>query len=270
MIRAIALSLALLIGIGAIVPLMTDYAEAGPRKQRKYKQKKKKLKKYSKAWWREYRKKKKRQQAVAKRKRLLRLRQLRLARAAQENKNTDPLARPSVVKNAKKSEDTGEAVLPTGEKAPQGWKKAQTSPGELQFRVDDGNGAQIGSASISVVGPATGDDVTSGRNKSLAGVPQASLRRTVIDRMIRENGWVVNDYQKEVNGKKVYVVVAQSQAGNGRVQSRMFYFTEVEGRIYSVATNAATEDAERLAEESEKVINSLQNRTRTVQQASKE
>ncbi|HQU85770.1 MAG TPA: hypothetical protein PKY59_21720 [Pyrinomonadaceae bacterium] len=270
MIRAIALSLALLIGIGAIIPLATNYAEAGPRKHRKYKQKKNKYRKYSKAWWREYRKKKKRQQTIAARKRALRLQQLRLAKAAQENKETDPMTRPAFVKAAKKTEDTGEALLPTGDKAPEGWKKSQASSGELQFRVDDGNGSQIGSAAISVVGPAMGEESTNSRNKTLSGVPQASLRRTVIDRMIRENGWVVNDYQKEVNGKKVYVVVAQSQGANGGVQSRLFYFTEVEGRIYSVATNAQTQDAERLAEESEKVINSLQNRTRTVQQASKE
>ena len=43
MIRAIALSLALLIGIGVIVPLATDYAEAGAKKHRKYAKKKKKI-----------------------------------------------------------------------------------------------------------------------------------------------------------------------------------------------------------------------------------
>lgn len=180
------------------------------------------------------------------------------------------MTRPAFVKSAKRTEDTGENLLPTGDKAPEGWKKAQASSGELQFRVDDGNGSQIGSASISVVGPAMSDDASAGHNKMLAGVPQASLRRTVIDKMIRENGWVVNDYQKDVNGKKVYVVVAQSQGATGGIQSRLFYFTEVEGRIYSVATNAQTQDSERLAEESEKVVNSLQNRTRSVQQASKE
>jgi hypothetical protein len=83
--------------------------------------------------------------------------------------------------------------------------------------------------------------------------------------MIRENGWVVNDYQKEIGGKSVYVVVAQSQASSGRVQSRMFYFTEADGRIYSVSTNSSTDSAERIAEESEKVIYSL--RPRSVQQA---
>jgi len=88
----------------------------------------------------------------------------------------------------------------------------------------------------------------------------------VINRMIRENGWVVNDYTKQIGEKKVYVVVAQSQA-NGRLNSRMFYFTEVAGRIYSVSTNTGVDAADRIAEESEKVINSLQPRNRPVQQA---
>ena len=86
--------------------------------------------------------------------------------------------------------------------------------------------------------------------------------------MVRENGWVVNDFTKEIGDKKVYVVVAQSQGG-GRLNSRMFYFTEVAGRIYSVATNTGVDSAERIAEESEKVINSLQPR-RTQQASSRE
>jgi len=86
--------------------------------------------------------------------------------------------------------------------------------------------------------------------------------------MIRENGWVVNDYQKEISGQSVYVVVAQSQTRSGAVQSRMFYFTEVDGRIYSVATNSPVQEADRLAEESEKVINSLKSRIRPGQRAS--
>ena len=88
--------------------------------------------------------------------------------------------------------------------------------------------------------------------------------------MIRENGWVVNDYQKEISGQQVYVVVAQSQAKNGGLQSRMFYFTEVDGKIYNVATNSPVQESERLAEESEKVINSLKNRVRPALRASVE
>jgi len=48
----------------------------------------------------------------------------------------------------------------------------------------------------------------------------------------------------------------------------MFYFTEVDGRIYSVATNSPVQEAERLAEESEKVINSLKARVRPALRAS--
>ena len=158
-------------------------------------------------------------------------------------------------------------MLPSGEPAPTGWKRGQSSRSRAAVPRRQFTGAQVGSAAISVVGPAMGEPVDTGRNRTVGGVPTTSLRREVINRMIRENGWVVNDYQKEIGGKQVYVVVAQSQATSGRVQSRMFYFTEVDGRIYSVATNSPAEAAERLAEESEKVINSLQSRVRPAQQA---
>ena len=154
------------------------------------------------------------------------------------------------------------ALLPSGDEAPSTWKKASATAGELQFRVDDASGAQVGTASIWIVGPAMGDS----SSRALAGVPTTSLRREVINRMIVENGWVVNDFQKEIGGKKVYVVTAQSQNG-GRVNARMFYFTEVDGRIYSVATSSNQAAAERLAEESEKVINSLQSKSRPMVRA---
>mgnify|MGYP002386449952 CR=1 FL=1 len=81
---------------------------------------------------------------------------------------------------------------------------------------------------------------------------------------MREDGWVVNDYTKDINGKKVYVVVAQSSV-KGAVQSRLFYFTEVEGKIYTLSTNSPAESQERIAQESEKVIQSLQRGNRPVQ-----
>jgi len=255
--RAIALTLALLIGIGTIIPLGTDYAEAGPRKSRKYK-KPKKVKKYSKRWWRQYRARMKRKRALQARRRAMRLRQLRMARKHGKGRRT---SKPVVAAKPNSAPETQAAVLPSGQAAPSGWKRGASSSGEVNFSVDNGNG----SASISVVGPATGETVDSGRNRTVGGVPTTALRREVINRMIRENGWVVNDYQKSIGNRSVYVVVAQSQTG-GRVQSRMFYFTEADGRIYSVATNAAAEAADRIAEESEKVIFSLG--PRPVQQAS--
>jgi hypothetical protein len=256
--RAIALTLALLIGMGTIIPLATNTIEAGPHKTKTYKGKKK-YRKYSKAWWRQYHARQRRKMALAARKRMMRLHQIRMAKAAQEAKGGKSIA-PAKAKSAPESTV---AVLPSGAPAPQGWKKGQSSGSELQFSVDNGNA----SAAISVVGPATGETVATGRNRSVGGVPTASLRREVINRMVRENGWVVNDYQKEVGDKQVYVVVAQSQSTGGRVQSRMFYFTEVDGRIYSVAMNSNPDAATRLAEESEKVIFSLGSRPRPTQQA---
>jgi hypothetical protein len=267
--RAIALSLALLIGIGVLVPLATELAEAGPRKHKSKKRPRnwKGVKKYSKRWWQLYRAQERRRKALAARKRRMRLRQLRLAaaRAAERQRRSEPTAQAARI--APVRPNAGEpAVLPSGAPAPAGWRPAVASPAEVQFRVDNSAGHQVGSASISVVGPAMPENGSS--RKTVGGVSTTALRREVIDRMIRENGWVVNDYQKEIDGQNVYVVVAQSQAKNGSLQSRMFYFTEVDGRIYSVATNSPVTETERLAEESEKVINSLKSRVRPTQRAS--
>ena len=270
LLRAIALSLALMLSLGAIIPLATNHSEAGPKYH-----KKKKLKKYSKAWWKWYRAKQRRKKALAIRKRALRLRQQQLAKERGAGSSTEKAEMPKSAKSLKptqKPEDSAPQLLPSGETAPKGWKKNQATQGELQFRVDDDSGKTIGTASLGVVGPAVNSggaaDNTVGRNKTVGGVQTSALRRTVIDRMMKDQGWVVNDYQKEVGGKKVYVVVAQSPGANGQIQSRTFYFAEVEGRIFSLATNASDESSERIAQESEKVLNSLQQRTnRPVQQA---
>jgi hypothetical protein len=263
LIRAIALSLALLVGIGVIVPLATETTEAGPHKHRKYRKFHSKYKKYSKGWWRQYRAYQKRKRVQAARRRALRLHKIRLENAGRTNSAPTGGAVAKAV--GPRAEST--SVLPSGQAAPASWKRSLTTAGELQFRIDNSAGAQIGSAAISVVGPAMGESGSRGRTRLLGGIPTTSLRREVINRMIQENGWVVNDFQKEVGGRSVYVVVAQSQASGGRVQSRMFYFTEADGRIYSVSTNSASDQVERLAEESEKVINSLQSRPHPTQQA---
>lgn len=253
LIRAIALSIALVIGVGVIIPLATETTEAGPHHS-KYK-KHRKYRKYSKAWWRQYHRRQRARRAMAARRRALRLQQLRMAEARKSEKSNAP-EKKEIIKTSATVEPA--SLLPSGEEAPRGWKKTSATPGELKFGVTDSSGQTVGSASISVVGPAMADG--SSRN-SLSGVPTASLRREVINRMVSENGWVVNDFQKEINGKKVYVVVAQSQNG-GRVSSRMFYFTEVDGRIYTVTTTSSPDAADRLSDETEKVINSLQNGAR--------
>jgi len=215
LVRVIALTLALFIGIGIIVPLGTNDADAASRRARKQRKHRKHYKKYSKRWWRQYRARQRRARRHRAQVRRLRLRRIRLARARRARAaNRRYVARRPRVKRVK----------PTVAATPQTWAEAQATSNEVRFRVDDSRGSQIGSASISVVGPATGEDRTVGSHRMLAGVSTTALRRDVINRMIQENGWVVNDYQKEINGRLVYVVVAQSQARNGQLQSRMFYF----------------------------------------------
>jgi hypothetical protein len=318
MLRAIVLSLALLIGIGTLIPLATEYAEAGSHKPRKYQ--KKRAKKYSKRWWRAYNKRK-----AVKRAKLRRARKARLARArtarirrarvarvrrARLARKTGSIAVKRSVRRSKKRGQTSVAtssyetlvtpqkadkyatietpqaktkstksnnmipvansssMLPSGNPAPNSWKSDGYSQGELQFRVNDNSGSPIGSASISVVGPATEDPpMLSSRVKTVGGVTTTALRRTVIDQMIRENGWVVNDFQKEIGGKNVYVVVAQAPGSNNQVENRTYYFTEVEGKIFSVATKSPEGANYKFEEESEKVINSLQRKSMPTQVA---
>jgi hypothetical protein len=84
--------------------------------------------------------------------------------------------------------------------------------------------------------------------------------------MLVSNGWVVNDYEREIGGRRAFVVVAQTAAssdGREPQQSWVFYFTELDGRIYSFAAHAPLEFADRVLAESEQVMASLRLRTRS-------
>ena len=179
LLRAIALSLALLFGIGVIIPLSTDNTEAGPRKQRKQR---KHYKKYSKKWWRQYRARQARRKSMQARTRALRLRQIRLAKI-RRNANTEN----AVATAPKRSDKTG-SVQPKQANSPAMMNVAQSPNGDVRFRVDDSAGSQVGSASISVVGPAVGETTIDGRNKAVGGVSTTTLRREIINRKIQENG----------------------------------------------------------------------------------
>ena len=92
----------------------------------------------------------------------------------------------------------------------------------------------------------------------LGGVSFTELRRIVIDKMITSGGWVNNDYEREVGGHRVFIVVAQTPA-DGRSSEKVWnsYFTEVNGRIYSLTTEASVQSSERMAAEAEAFITSL-------------
>jgi hypothetical protein len=84
--------------------------------------------------------------------------------------------------------------------------------------------------------------------------------------MINAGGWVVNDVERLIGGRRVFVVLAQTgDASDQRTppQSWSFYFTEVDGHVYSFAAHAPLEYSDRMAAESEKVMASLRSRNRS-------
>jgi hypothetical protein len=94
--------------------------------------------------------------------------------------------------------------------------------------------------------------------KLLAGVAFGDLRRIVINRMVMAGGWVTNDYVREINGGRVFVVTAKTPK-DGQTPEKVwtFYFTESAGRIYSLTTDSPAEHTERMSREAERFIGTL-------------
>jgi len=99
-------------------------------------------------------------------------------------------------------------------------------------------------------------------SRLLAGVAMSELRRTVIDKMIVAGGWVTNDFVREINGARVFVVTARTPKDDRTPEKAWtFYFTEADGRIYGLTTDAPVEFADRMTTEAERFIASLQAKT---------
>ena len=94
--------------------------------------------------------------------------------------------------------------------------------------------------------------------KMLGGVAVADLRRIVIDKMVASGGWVVNDFVREVNGARVFVVTGRTAKDALTPEKAWtFYFTEAGGRIYGLTTDSPVEYADRMTNEAERFIESL-------------
>jgi hypothetical protein len=76
--------------------------------------------------------------------------------------------------------------------------------------------------------------------------------------MVAAGGWVTNDYARDVTGSRVFVVTAQTPADSRSPQkSWNFYFTELNGRIYSLTTNTPVQFSDQMTVEAEKYVGSL-------------
>jgi hypothetical protein len=212
---------------------------------------------HSRAWWRRHRARLRRQQAALKQKQALQAVRGQSLNTATESHNNSVSPDKVVAKSiAPKSPLSGLSL-------PDGWSRRTAANSEMKFLVSTPNGQSIGAATLSLVNSqASGETVMMGRanRRMLAGVPLADLRRTVIDKMVASNGWVINDLQREIEGKPIFIVLAQTAASSdGRTPqlSWVFYFTEVEGRIYGLATSSLPEFSDRVADESAQFMASL-------------
>lgn len=258
MLRAAALSLLMFCSVAITLPVVDSLAQGlrvdRPSASRSVRRRR------SRAWWRRYRARLARRRAAE-----ARARQLAVLRG-EEPPRTENLDR-SRFSNAVAA--TGGVFNdPSGQwsmKLPRGWSnRPAIQNGEMRFRVFERSGKPIGQAAFAFVTSAqTLPDATlsaRARKQLLAGVPFSELRRAVIDRMVMSNGFVTNDMEREIEGRRVYVVLAQTAASaDGRTPEQFltFYFTEFEGRIYSLGVAATRETADRLNAEAEQVLNSL-------------
>ena len=140
----------------------------------------------------------------------------------------------------------------------------QTRPrvvGSLNAAVKTPAAKMPGQMSLAVVALSRPNSVflTAREEKNmLAGVAVADLRRIVIDKMVTAGGWVTNDFVREVNGHRMFVVTARTP-GDALTPEKAwtFYFTEAGGRIYGLTTDAPLEFADRMSNEAEHYLETL-------------
>ena len=264
--RVAALVFAIMLSIATVLPFVNsaahrNYRSATSRYHRGHR--------HTRAWWRRYRARMQRRHAAS----LARRRALETQRDHNANSSfaaTADIERPVLTNEStaigSRTNDARASVNPL--------QRRSTTPvminGQTQFRLYAENGQAVGQASLSAVNANPGNvSLMNARTqrRQLAGVPFAELRHQVIEKMIAGNGWVINDMEREINGRPVFVVVAQTAAaadGGTPAQTWNFYFTEIDGRIYSLSAHAPVAEMEQMAAESEKVIATLPTSNRSV------
>ncbi|HEX8559520.1 MAG TPA: hypothetical protein VF668_15565 [Pyrinomonadaceae bacterium] len=270
--RIVILSLLVLVLVAGALPVTESLAKWSRRSAASQR---KRYRKHTRAWWRRHR-------ALARARRARAEQRRRLARAAggasprtqgaaaaadtslltfgAANANAPAPAAPLASAPARAALPRASS-LPFDFAPPHNWAPARRNrPGTAVFSVTTPDGRGAGTAVVAPVALSAAELAgapATGKTKAVGGVPVTALRRTVIDRMVAEGGWVTNDYVQDVQGRRVFVVLAQTGAPGAPAQSWAFYFTEVDGRVYSLATTAPVEFAAPLAAGSQQFMASL-------------
>ena len=261
MLRPIAIALILVLSVGVMLPFANEAhgvrqtVQVGQRRHHRYR---------SRAWWRRYR---------------ARLRQKRLAAemahrnatlAIPQNINVAELQGlsgpqlPSLPANSATSTNLPPPVM-TGSVAPvenhanSATRPRVVNPGHPAFKTAETKlPGQMNLAVVALSRPNPSFLTSREEKKMLGGVAVGDLRRMVIDKMVSSGGWVVNDFVREVNGTRVFVVTARTPKDALTPEKVWtFYFTEAGGRIYGLTTDTTVENAERMTNEAERFIESL-------------
>ena len=247
MLRRIALSLSMLAALVVILPLATSTAhnlrfQFAARSHHV---------RHSRAWWRRHRAMMRRRQALlARRRALLAQRRSGVTPSAVAKTSDNHTALPTALPGGVYRD--GAFAIPL----PEGWSPGSTNNGASSFRIMSPSGMPEANATLAVAVPAsTNGNQPIGREQRnmLGGVSFSDLRRTVIDRMISSGGWVVNDRQRDIHGRRIFQVIAQTPpTSDGKPEQVWnFYFTEVDGRIYSLTTHTAGSFTEKLTADAE-------------------
>jgi hypothetical protein len=272
MLRITAISLMLVLSVGIMLPFTQEAhgvrqtTQIGQRRHHRYR---------SRAWWRRYRARLKQRRLAAElahRNKLLSLPQnISVADLSGLSQSAQP-ALPSVPSNATSVTTTTlpPPVMTASVPAP-------ATNGATRPRVVNAAHAAVkaeaaptlpGSMNLAVVAmsrPNPAFLTSREEKKMLGGVAVADLRRMVIDKMVSSGGWVVNDFVREVNGHRVFVVTGRTPKDVLTPEKTWtFYFTEAGGRIYGLTTDSPVEFADRMTTEAERFIESLRAKAATV------
>ena len=270
MLRTIAIFLMLLISVGVMLPFansahgVRQSSQIGVSRNRHH----------SRAWWRRYRARLRKKRAAATA--ALAHRNASLGQAQNIPVGDAALASLPSFPNVKTTTTLGPAPEPltapaastTATSAPTATAHAVTTPVPTAPKFSDTKApvksvarTLPGQMNVSVVAmsrPNPAFLTTREQNRMLGGTDVTDLRRIVIDKMVVTGGWVTNDFVREVNGARVFVVTARTPRDSKSPEKAWtFYFTEADGRIYSLTTDAPVESAERMSNEADRFINKL-------------
>ena len=246
MLRAITLSLLIMVSVGIMIPIASSthgLRQSSVSQQRRYRR-------HSRSWWRRHRARLRARRAAA----AAALARRQAALRSDAAHTTAPLV---LAVNTEPSNDALTGVIP---KLPVGWTASAAARGEVKFKTGTATPAPS-QASLSLVArsrPNPGYLTHREQSRMLAGVAFSDLRRIAIDKMINAGGWVTNDFERRVNGARVFVVIARTPAdGRSPEKAWNFYFAEVDGKIYSLTLNTPVEFGDQLPLEGEKFLSSF-------------